>query len=235
MSDRARLCGFEVSHDQTTAAAGDSEVFVRVYGHRRGAKAGLLHSTRGSALPGSMSQVRAFWPVPQDQARRNQGVEPVEEGEGMSDRIEFFISGTPKSWKAPQFNKKTGAAYKGKQEKVWRESIWGQAMPHAPETPWTGPVHISLVFQFLIPKSWPKWKREYVLTHQCYPDGGPDYINLAKAFEDALKGIFFVDDRQIAWGRIFKKYVANNPGVRVELSRLPGIPDKKPKEAKDGA
>ena len=150
----------------------------------------------------------------------------------MSDRIEFFISGTPKSWKAPQFNRKTGSVYKGKQEKAWQESIWGQAMPHAPETPWTGPVMMTLIFHMPIPQSWPKWKRELVGRGAWYCDRKPDWTNLAKAFEDALKGVFFVDDSQVVLVCCLKMW-HELAGVRVVLKKLPGLPDKKPKGEKD--
>jgi len=147
-----------------------------------------------------------------------------------ADRIIFCINGTPKSWKAPQFNRKTGNAYKPKQEKVWRESVWGQAMAYAPETPWDGPVRITLMFELPVPKSWPKWKRDWVEEHPfAYPTVKPDWVNVAKALEDALKGIFFIDDRQVAWAQVEKRYAGKDgPGVSVVLERLEGIPDKRP-------
>ena len=150
----------------------------------------------------------------------------------MSERITLLIKGTPKSWKAPQFNRKTGSVYKPKQEKAWQESVWGQTMPYAPPEPWTGPIQLRLKFEFAIPKSWPKWKREFAHTEVVWPDSGPDYDNLAKAIVDALKGVFFVDDRQIALAEIEKDWAGKDgPAAVVILEKLPGLPDTKPKEA----
>jgi len=149
----------------------------------------------------------------------------------MSESIEFFISGTPKSWKAPQFNRKTGSVYKGKQEKAWQESVWGQAMPYKPETPWAGPVFLNVTFFLPIPRSWPKWKQEMARLHKGYPMGKPDRTNLLKAFEDVLTGLFYRDDAQIVTGWVGKTYEdERGPGVAVALEKLPGLPDHKPKE-----
>jgi Holliday junction resolvase RusA-like endonuclease len=146
------------------------------------------------------------------------------------DQIEFEIKGTPKSWKAPQFNRKTGNVYKPKQDRTWQESIWGQAMPYAPQKPWTGPLQLHLAFRFLAPRSWPKWKAEIVADRGWPMTSRPDLDNLTKNILDALKGVFFVDDAQIVWSGAGKGYVAQNPGVTVRLFALPRAPERKPKE-----
>ncbi|HUW14293.1 MAG TPA: hypothetical protein VM537_31510, partial [Anaerolineae bacterium] len=44
-----------------------------------------------------------------------------------------------------------------------------------------------------------------------------------------LKGIFFIDDRQVAWAQVEKRYAGKDgPGVSVVLERLEGIPEKRP-------
>ena len=148
----------------------------------------------------------------------------------MTDRISFRINGEPRSWKAPQFNRKTGSAYKPKQEKVWQESIWGQAMPYAPAEPWTGPVGLIVRFRFPMPKTWPKWKKA---KEQVWHDSSPDLSNLVKALEDALKGVFFEDDRQVVSCRAQKTRWAGAPCVDVRMYRLPGLPETRA-EAKGG-
>ncbi|GAH63528.1 unnamed protein product, partial [marine sediment metagenome] len=118
--------------------------------------------------------------------------------------ISFFIRGTPKAWKAPQFNRKSGNAYKPKQEKLWQDSIWGQAMPHAPDEPWSGPISVHLLFYLPIPRSWANWKRAWIQNQvQAHHVTRPDADNLSKAVLDALKGAFFLDDRQISELRVW--------------------------------
>jgi len=145
----------------------------------------------------------------------------------MSERpITFFVNGTPKSWKAPHFNRMTGTAYQGKPEKVWQQSIWGQAMPYAPEKPFTGPLCVHLTFCFTPPASWPEWRRSWVVENQALMPNKPDIVNLRKAVEDALEGPFWVDDKLVCTGNTEKRY-ADTPGVRVEITPLLPLPQKK--------
>jgi len=148
--------------------------------------------------------------------------------------ISFFVKGTAVSWRAPQFNRTTGNAYKPKAqgEKAWQNSVWGQAMCYAPKEPWTGPVRMDLIFYVPCAKSWPKWKKEVIASNRFHCDTGQDATNLRKAFEDALKGVFFVDDRQVD-GDTIRTWVANpeDAGVLVSLKKLPGLPERKPQNS----
>lgn len=152
----------------------------------------------------------------------------------MGNTITFFVHGTPRSWKAPEFNRKTGAVYKPAQDKVWGQSVWGQAAAYKPETPHRGPVSVHLVFYQPIPRSWPNWRRRYVQGQ--YTECTPDWDNLAKGFIDALKGMFFLDDRQICDGHAERRYEYwdpawngrfMGPGVLVRMTFLPSLPTKK--------
>lgn len=146
----------------------------------------------------------------------------------MSDkRFSFRIHGLAQSWRAPQFNRKTGAIYKPAQEKRWQQSVATQALPHKPDKPHNGPVELVLTFLLPIPRSWPKWKREFAKGKliQARPDVG----NLEKAVSDALKGLFWIDDQQVAICRAMKFYPFKDDdiGVVVNVIFHEGLPERK--------
>ena len=154
--------------------------------------------------------------------------------------IRLFIHGTPKSWKRPRFNRKTGAVFTQKQDRSWRDSMWAQAMEHRPKLPFTCPLRVDLEFYFAIPTSWPKWKKDWAATRlaagRLVAHTGCDRDNLAKSVYDALEGVYWDDDRLIVTGSITKKY-AEKPGVLVTIVPLPPLPEVKadlsyPKERK---
>lgn len=147
--------------------------------------------------------------------------------------ITFFVTGEPRTWKRPRFNRKTGAVFNAAQDRTWRDSIWGQAMPHKPELPWSAPLRVRLEFYLPIPKSWPAWKREFYQGEIAVKR--TDIDNLAKAVLDALTGTFFRDDSQVADLRVMRRYeLAEGPGVLVRIETLPVLPRTR-KEAEAAA
>lgn len=65
-----------------------------------------------------------------------------------------------------------------------------------------GPLRMTVHIWRQIPKSWPKKKRGAV-----YITGTPDWDNSAKLIGDALNGVVYRDDAQIADGRVIRKYM----------------------------
>lgn len=90
--------------------------------------------------------------------------------------------------------------------------------------PLAGPLHVSLVFVF--PRlSTMLWKSK-PMPRLWYDKAKNDLDNLAKAALDALKGITWFDDGQIAQMALEKVYAAGDEpaGVEVEIRRLNPIP-----------
>jgi len=56
---------------------------------------------------------------------------------------------------------------------------------------------MRLIFQFQTPKSWSKKKTEAALE-RGYHTQKPDADNLEKGIKDALNGIAYIDDAQVA-------------------------------------
>lgn len=93
--------------------------------------------------------------------------------------------------------------------------------------PWDGPVSVQLMFSLPRPKGHylpatkkrpaPELRPDAPYRHTSKPDGD----KMERATWDALTGIVFRDDSQIAlWsgGKIY----AEAPGVRIRVTRLPG-------------
>jgi len=123
--------------------------------------------------------------------------------------IEFFVEGIPKpAGSKTAFAIKKGGVYTGrtvvmdacKKTKSWQATVKAEAKKHAPETPVVGAVWVE--FRFFIPR--PKshfgtGKNSKLLKPLAPSDpvGKPDVLKLARAVEDAMTGIIYVDDSQI--------------------------------------
>ena len=79
-------------------------------------------------------------------------------------------------------------------------AIAAVAMRGAP--PLGAPVSMTVEAAYLIPASWSKAKRRAALWKSSKPDAS----NVLKLLEDAMSGIVFVDDAQIAHLVVSKQY-----------------------------
>lgn len=130
--------------------------------------------------------------------------------------ISFTIYGKPASYSAPArvIRRKNGSAYAqhyaGAKHKTWQGSVVAQALPHRPATPWPGAVSLSLVFVRTRPRSLVKHpgrckdpKRQ---AQAVDPIVRPDILKLVRPVEDAMSGIFWVDDSQVITHKCSKEY-----------------------------
>jgi Holliday junction resolvase RusA-like endonuclease len=98
---------------------------------------------------------------------------------------------------------------KAKNFLAWKDSIGLQVRTQKPEF-YEGAVSISCQFYLSRPAS-AKRKQHTVK---------PDYINLLKTAEDALKGICYKDDCQLVSGFASKEYTLNEPGIIITVNTL---------------
>lgn len=91
----------------------------------------------------------------------------------------------------------------------------------------------SIKFFLPIPRSWPKWKKNFM--HGKLHTARPDLSNLLKAFEDSL----FVEDKAIAhYGGLAKFWVDSSNGwIEIVISEpvhehIENIPTTRPKHTK---
>lgn len=95
--------------------------------------------------------------------------------------------------------------------KGWAEIVGWTARSHrAPDSPWKGPLQLTLIFRMRRPKRMPKGR--------YLPTTKPDLDKMIRSVKDAMTGILYVDDAQICAIAASKEY-AEEPGVYIELTR----------------
>lgn len=94
-----------------------------------------------------------------------------------------------------------------------------QSLAHKPTKPLSGP--LRLVVRLYRAKGIPKTKKGLAaaLQGELRPIARPDNSNLLKMLEDAMNGIFFMDDAQIVSHSI-DKYFSDTPRTEIELHEL---------------
>lgn len=87
--------------------------------------------------------------------------------------------------------------------------------------PFTGPLFVEMVFQRVRPVSHVRRDGSLSLegTRHPWPETKPDVLKLARAVEDAMTGIVYVDDALIVSERLAKEY-RDHEGVRILVMPL---------------
>jgi Holliday junction resolvase RusA-like endonuclease len=149
-----------------------------------------------------------------------------------SKTIRFFVPGLPQSRgskRAFPFKKKNGGlgvsvSDNNPKSKDWMASISHEADDAMNGARFVGPIGLRLTFTMPRPKShYGTGKNASVLkpTAPKYHTSKPDRGKLARAVEDALTQIVYVDDSQVCCGPIEKVY-GDRPGVEIEITPMQG-------------
>jgi Holliday junction resolvase RusA-like endonuclease len=132
--------------------------------------------------------------------------------------IQFTVYGPPK----PQARHRMGKGFSYDPSAKIKQDFVAAVQEHRPETPLKGPLKILLSFFFPRPKShYRTGKRSDELKddaptyYTC--KGRNDWDNLGKLVCDALNGIMFEDDGQIAVAGVTKRY-SDKPRTVVQIS-----------------
>ncbi len=132
--------------------------------------------------------------------------------------IEFFVAGQPATQGSKRpiaFRGKDGALKarvvdsSGAKLTCWRALIVDAALAAYTGPPMQGPLMLQLEFNVIRPKShYGTGRNANVLKDSApkYPITRPDSVKLARAVEDALTGVLWIDDSQVVWHRIEKIY-----------------------------
>jgi Holliday junction resolvase RusA-like endonuclease len=119
----------------------------------------------------------------------------------------------------PRFSR-NGHVFDPAKSREYKEYIKLHASQNSPECPVTGPVKLSLMIYRAIPKSFSRKKRDDAISGIILPTTKPDFSNVLKGVEDALKGIWYADDSQIvSYGDMFKVY-SDKPRIEVEMEEI---------------
>lgn len=133
--------------------------------------------------------------------------------------IAFVIDGLPIPKGRPRMSR-SGHAFTPAKTRKAEQAFQLQANRHKPEQPLLGNIKIELAFNFAIPKSYTKKKKEMALLG-VMPVSRADLDNLIKMVCDAMNKVFFKDDRQIVSIRAEKLYSERNPYTYVKIIEVP--------------
>ncbi len=144
-------------------------------------------------------------------------------------KLQFFVKGQPATQgsKKAFYNAKLDRAFvveDCKRNRPWRSDVRAEAEKAISEQNWrlwSGPVFIHLTFCLPRPKYHFNSKGELKPLAPKFHTKKPDTVKLARAVEDALKGVVWGDDSQVCQEFIEKIY-GDQPGVRVEIQTLEG-------------
>lgn len=136
--------------------------------------------------------------------------------------IKLVLDGIPKAVQSFRFTKQ-GRRYQPKETIDWKNFIKLQTLQQLPDDfeMYKGAIALDVEFDFPPLKSWPK-KKLNILENGglIYKTSRPDLQdNLMKGMSDALTGIVWKDDAQIAISVSVKKY-ALSPKTIVKIEEL---------------
>ena len=89
------------------------------------------------------------------------------------------------------------------------------------QMPENAPLSLDMIAYMPIPKSAGKRLRERLANEDTFHTKKPDASNILKSVEDAVIGIAYKDDNQLAWVRARKVY-SEHPRVEVTISTIGG-------------
>ncbi|MEM1040874.1 MAG: RusA family crossover junction endodeoxyribonuclease [Pseudomonadota bacterium] len=132
--------------------------------------------------------------------------------------IRFSIRGVAVPWaRAGRFGSRSFTPTKQKNYMAMIKAECADAM-NTP--PLEGPVSYELIAVFPRPKSHSRKRREAV--GGAWKDTKPDADNLSKIIKDAVEGIAYINDSQIADTRS-RKLWGDEPGITVVIRSLEGV------------
>ncbi len=134
--------------------------------------------------------------------------------------LDFTVPGIPVGKGRARFVRATGRAYTPAKTVSYEGQVAQYAqIAMAGRAPLLGPVRLCIEAVFPKPVSWSKKRAAATLWHTSKPDGD----NLAKATSDAMNGIVYRDDAQIARTEVTKIYSTDGSArLRVTIEPLEG-------------
>ena len=114
------------------------------------------------------------------------------------------IYGEPRGKGRPRFTR-CGQPYTDQRTRGYEDEV-RRAYKGARGPMFQGPVEVEIYAFHAVPKSWNKAARTIALANQAAPMRKPDADNIAKIVLDALNGLAWRDDTQVAKLTIAKLY-----------------------------
>ena len=137
--------------------------------------------------------------------------------------ISFFVPGIarPGGSKTPVGRKDGGTGMRpaGKYTKTWMGVVSYHARQHYTDDPLTGVIKASFIFTMKRPKNHYRSNGELKKWAPLYHTSKPDVGKLVRSTEDAMSGIIYRDDSQIAV-RDEKKIYGEKIGVDILIQEI---------------
>lgn len=134
-------------------------------------------------------------------------------------RLQFKVPGEPVGKGRPRFVRATGRTYTPEKTERYENLVKLAFIKEYPDViPLEGPLAVTMIANFSIPKSWSKKKQALAIAGARRPTKKPDTDNIAK-IKDALNGIAWRDDAQVVEEQILK-YYAEVPSLTIIIETL---------------
>lgn len=148
---------------------------------------------------------------------------------GARELVQFFVRGKCEpagSKKAVPMGRRWGVVDDNPAAEGWKKSVAGVAMVEMNgRQPYEGPMRVSMTFLLERPKS------HYLTDGRSLSVAGrafichtqrPDALKLARAVEDAMSGVVYVDDNQIVEEHLLKRWTSpgEQKGVMVMVEPI---------------
>lgn len=138
----------------------------------------------------------------------------------------FTLDGPPRGKQAPmhrimrnRLGRMLPVAYTAAETRAYERALAQVAALHMRgREPEELPVRLDVVAYLPVPPSWNAGKRDAALAGALVPNAKPDWDNIGKTM-DALKGIVWADDKQVADARVRKLY-SERPRLEVNVWRI---------------
>jgi len=136
--------------------------------------------------------------------------------------IELVIPGRPMGKHRPRFVRKGGhvSTYSHKKDVNYETLIALSFRNDYPDhEPFLGPISMFITAYMPIPKATSQKRRAEMVKENEVPTTKPDADNIAKIVCDALNGVAYKDDNQIAVLSI-KKYYSDVPRLEIRIEEV---------------
>ena len=134
--------------------------------------------------------------------------------------ISFTFWGDPKQWRRVNYNAQWKTKVTPDDMALYQNNLRAQSLPHKPVMPFVGAIMLECKFYMRIPKSWSKKKKAVARTDLMPHVKNPDFSNLIKNVEDALTGVYYMDDRQIFCYGDSGKFYSEKPRVEITVTLI---------------
>lgn len=140
-------------------------------------------------------------------------------------RVCFFVPGEPKGKGRPRFTTRGRCVrpYTPKETADYEDQIKAAALGCEDQEMlmpfWEGPVSVTIMARYGLPKNMTKSERALVAAGVKRPTKKPDADNVAKVVLDALNGVAWADDKQVVYLSVLKTFADDpeNVGLKIQV------------------